>query len=245
MENKKIIHALIPARGGSKGIPKKNSKLYKNIPLVAHSILLAKKLVMCKKIIVSTDCPEIKKIALEYGAEVPFLRPSNISGDFSTDLEVFQHYLFWLEFAKEEKPDILLHLRPTYPERNISFINKCVNLFLENINQYDSLRTVVPIKKSPFKMYTLENKELKPLFPKYKYENSNQNKELKEPYNQVRQILPQCYLHNGCFDIVKRKIIENNSMSGNHILPVIMKDNFDIDSEEDWKKSCCMNKTDD
>jgi CMP-N,N'-diacetyllegionaminic acid synthase len=230
---KPIIHAFIPARGGSKGIPYKNIKSYKGLPLIAHAINLAKKSKLIKKIIVSTDCKKIKEIAEKYGAEVPFIRPSNISTDFSPDIKCFQHYLSWAEYAKEEIPDIIVHLRATYPERNIELLNETINTFLKNKDKYTSLRTVIPVYKSPYKMYTIsENKkQLVPLFNLYK--------NIKEPYNHVRQLLPQTYLHNGCIDIINTKTINNGSMTGDMIYPFVMKDtdNYDIDSLDDLDRS--------
>lgn len=230
--NHLLIHALIPARGGSKTIPRKNVKMYKDKPLLVHSIDIAKKCPFISRIVISTDCEEIKKVAMENGAEVPFIRPSDISGDFSTDLECFQHYLLWLTYAKQDIPDIIVHLRPTYPERCITDVNKMIKTFLKVRNQYDCLRTVIPIDKSPFKMYTLSEHTLQPLFTSYG--------NMKEPYNHVRQVLPQCYLHNGYIDIVNTKTIsELKSMTGHKIYPYVMKlhNDLDIDTYQDWEKS--------
>lgn len=233
MSNKTIVHALIPARGGSKSIPRKNIKRYKEYPLLVHSILSATEVPFIKRIVVSTDCPEIKRIAIENGAEAPFLRPKDISGDFSTDIECFQHYLSWLRFMDQEVPDVIVHLRPTYPERDSTILQKCLSAFLLVKEKYSCLRTVVPIDKSLFKMYTINEKEtsLKPT-----YTNFN---DIKEPYNQVRQILPTTYLHNGCIDIVNRKTIDNGSMSGDKMYAYVMpkEETYDIDTEEDWERS--------
>ena len=236
MNNNIIIHALIPARGGSKSIPKKNVKIYKKYPLLVHSINVAKDISFISKIVVSTDCDEIKNIALKNGADVPFLRPSNISGDYSTDIECFQHYISWLKVNKKKIPDIIVHLRPTYPERNNDILYKCLTKFIDIRDIYTSLRTVVPINKSLFKMYTIDSD--KTLKPTYEVFNN-----IKEPYNQVRQILPITYLHNGCIDIINTKIIENGSISGDKIYPYIMEDNetYDIDTNDDWKRSLTEN----
>jgi N-acylneuraminate cytidylyltransferase len=222
-----IIHALIPARSGSKSIPKKNVQIYKNYPLLVHSILSAKREIMISKVVVSTDCTKIQKIAIENGADAPFLRPSNISGDLSSDLECFQHYLKWLTDTKQILPDVIVHLRPTYPERNKNILYNCLSTFLKVKETYTSLRTVVPIDKSLFKMYTIKSKQLKPNY--LEFDN------IKEPYNQARQLLPQTYLHNGCIDIINRSTIENNSMTGDKIYPFIMskEEIFDIDTPED------------
>jgi len=232
-ENKTIIHALIPARGGSKSIPKKNIRRYDSCPLLVHSIIAAQEIPIINRIVVSTDCKETRKIALKHGADVPYLRPSNISGDLSTDLECFQHYLSWLKLMKQECPDVIIHLRPTYPERNNDILYKCLKKFLEIKDNYTSLRTVVSIEKSLFKMYTIDKKS-NTLIPTYKKYG-----EIKEPYNQVRQILPKTYLHNGCIDIIKRETIENGSVTGDKIYAYIMdkEETYDIDTEEDWIRS--------
>ena len=226
-----IIHALIPARSGSKSIPKKNIQIYNQYPLLVHSILSAKKEIMISKVVVSTDCKEIQQIAIEHGADAPFLRPSNISGDLSSDLECFQHYLKWLTDEKQILPDVIVHLRPTYPERDKNILYNCLSTFLKIRNYYTSLRTVVPIDKSLFKMYTIKSKQLKPTH--LEFDN------IKEPHNQARQLLPQTYLHNGCIDIINITTITNNSMSGNKIYPFIMpkEEVFDIDTRDDWMRS--------
>lgn len=231
MLRKKVIHALIPARGGSKSIPRKNVRIYKDIPLLVHSIKLAKTSEHIDEVVVSTDDEEIKRIALENGAYVPFLRPKDISGDFSTDHECFLHYLRWLKFAQKEMPDILIHLRPTYPERSLTLLNDTISKFLQIRNEYTSLRTVVPLEKTPFKTYIVDNNVLVPLFPRFK--------NIKEPYNQVRQILPQTYHHNGCIDITNTHVVLNGSMTGSRIYPYIMEEHetLDIDTEKDWDRS--------
>lgn len=226
------IHVLIPSRGGSKSIPKKNIRRYGKLPLLAHSIMVAKDSKLVNRIVVSTDCEKIREIALQNGAEAPFLRPSSISGDFSTDLECFQHYLFFLKSRKQPLPDLIVHLRPTYPNRTQRLLDDCISKFTKVQENYTSLRTVVPIEKSLFKMYTVEDNNI--LTPSYK-----EFKNIKEPNNQVRQILPKTYLHNGCIDIVKRETIENGSISGDRIYAYIMdkKETNDIDTEDDWKNS--------
>jgi len=231
----KII-ALIPARSGSKGIPNKNIKQYNGKPLMAHSIELAKSCSLISQVFVSTDSEEYKNIAEQYGAIVPFLRPLDISGDLSSDYETFKHFLEYLENKNDNKNDnkieikevIIIHLRPTYPNRSKELLEDCINTFLNNYDKYDSLRTVIPIDKSPYKMYYISSNNLIPFFDKYN--------EIKEPYNQARQLFPQTYLHNGCIDIVKGSVIlDKNSMSGTNIYPYIMdeNENNDIDSESD------------
>ena len=227
-----IIHVLIPARSGSKSIPHKNVREYRGYPLLSHSIRIARSISRVSRVVVSTDCVHIQKIAQEHGADVPFLRPLSISGDESTDLECFSHYLTWLRENKQEVPDVIIHLRPTYPERTSEFVDSCLDMYLQHLGTYDSLRTVIQSDKPPVKMYTIENNVLCPLFSRWC--------DMDEPYNQIRQKFPAFYWHNGCVDIVKRETIETkNSMTGYRICPYVMnmKCDLDIDTEEDWKKS--------
>jgi CMP-N,N'-diacetyllegionaminic acid synthase len=230
------ITAIIPCRSGSKGIIDKNIKLYKNKPLIAHSIELALKCDRIDDVVVSTDSEKYADIARKYGAKVPFLRPPEISGDLSSDFDFLYHYLI---FSKDD-PNLIVQLRPTYPNRSLGLLNKCLDKMMKNM-QFDSLRTVVPFEKSPYKMYQINNNQLLPLF---KYVN-----DINEPYNQARQMLPQCYLHNGCIDIIKSStILKKKSCSGDLILPFIMNNQelYDIDSLEDWTKAenaCLENVT--
>lgn len=245
------ILCLIPARSGSKGIRDKNIKSFKGKPLLVWSIEQAKKCDYKMRIIVSTDSEKYKKISIKYGAEVPFLRPKEISQDKSTDIEFIKHAVDFLEEKDNYIPDIILQLRPTQPLRKIEDINNCLKIFIENYEDYDSLRTIIEYEKSPFKMYTIQDyvsntntntitntitntntkKKLQPLFDKVK--------NIKEPFNQCRQFLPKTYLHNGYIDIIKTSILINNTISGQNIYPYIMNkdDTIDIDTMEDWIKA--------
>lgn len=227
----KII-AIIPARSGSKGIPDKNIKIYKSLPLIAHSIKLAINCQLINEIIVSTDSEKYKKIAEKYGAKVPYIRPDNISDDLSTDYDFIKYHIDWCIEYKKKIPDIIVQLRPTYPNRKLSILSEAIKIFINNYNNYDSLRSVIKFEKSPFKMYTINNKILKPLF--------NNIGNIIEPYNQCRQALPDCYLHNGCIDIIKTSVILiKKSITGDKIYPYIMPENetHDIDTINDWNKS--------
>jgi len=220
-----MVHILciIPARSGSKGIKDKNIMDFNGKPLLAWSIEQAQKSNYNMRIIVSTDSQEYANISSRYGAEVPFLRPDNISDDLSTDFEFINHCIEWLKKNENYTCDIILQLRPTSPIRKIEDINKALKLFIENRDKFDSLRSVIPFDKSPYKMYTLNNNILNPLF--------NEINNIQEPYNKPRQILPQCYLHNGYIDILNTSILNENTISGKNILPFIMEknDNLDID----------------
>ena len=232
MNNTLKIVALIPARSGSKGIIHKNIKEYNNVPLICHSINIAKRSKYITDVIVTTDSEEYREICQENGAKCPFLRPKDISGDLSTDYEFIKHYVNWMKINDSKNmPDLILQLRPTYPNRKINDLNETIEIMIKNI-EYTSLRTVIPFEKSPFKMYTIKNNKLEPLF-----EEIN---ELKEPYNRCRQELPDAYLHNGCIDIIRTdSFIKYDSITGPNIHSYVMDkdENNDIDTIEDWEKS--------
>lgn len=234
MSDKKIL-CLIPARSGSKGIPHKNIRLFNGKPLIAHSIeqALKSKYINLMSVIVTTDSEEYAEIATKYGADVPFLRPSSMSLDLSCDLEFMQHAVKWLNDNRNKKYDIILQLRPTQPLRKVEDIDKCLSLFLENYENYDSLRSVVEFDKSPYKMYRVtDNTLLTPLFKSVDNIKS-------EPFNQCRQYLPKTYLHNGYIDILKVSLLEKDIVSGEKIYPYVMDRNatIDIDTQEDWDKA--------
>jgi|TARA_B110000114_G_scaffold185004_1_gene230433 CMP-N-acetylneuraminic acid synthetase len=224
------ILCIIPARSGSKGIRDKNIMDFKGKPLLAWSIEQAQNCKYNMKIIVSTDSQEYANIAIKYGAEVPFLRPNNISDDLSTDFEFINHCVEWLKNNENYNSDIILQLRPTSPTRKIEDINKALEIFIKNRDKFDSLRSVILFEKSPFKIYSLNDDKLIPLF--------NVINNIQEPYNQPRQILPQCYLHNGYIDILNTSILNENTINGKNILPFIMdeKNNVDIDNVKDLIK---------
>ena len=222
---------ILPARSGSKRIKNKNIISFFGKPLIAYAIETAKKSNLFDKIIVSTDSKKIAQIAKKYGAETPFLRPHELSRDLSTDYECIKHALEYLKNKENYIPDIVLQLRPTQPCRKIEDINKCLDLFISNMDTYDSLRTVVEFEKSPYKMYSIGNNTL---IPMHREING-----IKEPYNQCRQALPKTYLHNGYIDIFKTSIVNKRTISGERIYPYVMdkSDTIDIDTMDDWFKA--------
>ena len=137
------ILALIPARGGSKGIPRKNIRSFAGFPLIAWSIAAGLQARSISRLIVSTDDEEIAEVAREYGAEVPFLRPRELAQDRTTDLPVFEHALKWLETIESYKPSIVVQLRPTSPIRPVDCVDGAVRILVKHDNA-DSVRGVVP-----------------------------------------------------------------------------------------------------
>ena len=226
MENKQVL-ALIPARSGSKGIIHKNIREIAGRPLISYSIHHALKTPNIQRTIVSTDSEKYARIARAYGSETPFIRPLDIAGDFSTDFEVFDHALNWLMENDGYCPEIIVHLRPTFPVRNESDIQNAIQLLIDN-PELDAVRSVVPAPKTPFKMW-IKNKEglLDPA----------STCEVREAHSLPRQILPESYMQNACIDIIRsRTILEKKSMVGSKVAGYFMSRNFDIDYIEDFEK---------
>ena len=167
MKSYKIL-AIIPARGGSKAIRRKNLQKLSGKPLIVHTIIAAKKTKSINKIIVSTDDKEIEKISKNNGAEVPFLRPKQISKDTSSTIEVIKHALKFLQENQSYVPDIIILLQPTSPLRTSQLITKTINTLKKS--KATSVITVSKITKHPYASYWLKNDFLKPFeknFTKY------------------------------------------------------------------------------
>lgn len=221
------VLAIIPARSGSKSVKDKNIREINGKPMLAYSIEHGLKSEKINRVIVSTDSEKYAEIAKEYGAEVPFLRPEEYARDTSLDLEVFEHALKFLKEKEGYVPDIIVQLRPTYPIRKISDIDKMVEI-MEQDETIDSVRCIAPAKEIPYKMWLKgENGEIHPLMT-----------DIPECYNMPRQELPKAYYQNACIDVIRTRVItEGHSMSGKKIIGYEMDENFDIDTEEEFLKA--------
>jgi N-acylneuraminate cytidylyltransferase len=238
----KEVLALIPARGGSKSIPRKNIRLLAGYPLIAYSVAAGLAATSISRVVVSTDDEEIALISRSYGAEVPFIRPLEFAQDQTPDLPVFLHALNWLQENENYCPEIVVQLRPTSPFRNVAFIDKAVNLLLIH-PVADSARSVCIPFQNPFKMWTIRpDGTLRPLIPDLALiglSNGQPGNQV-EIYNQPRQALPEVYWQTGYVDAVRSKtILQKKSMTGDCILPVIMdpSDWVDIDTPVDWRRA--------
>ncbi|HNO85401.1 MAG TPA: acylneuraminate cytidylyltransferase [Anaerolineales bacterium] len=225
------ILALIPARGGSKGIPRKNIRSFAGYPLIAWSIAAAKQSELVTRVIVSTDDEEIAAVAREWGAETPFLRPAEFAQDKTTDLPVFEHALKWLEDVEGYRPDIVIQLRPTSPVRPHKMVDDAIRILLEHPDA-DCVRGVVPAGQNPFKMWRFHG-EGKPLNPLLTVDG------IAEPYNAPRQILPPVYWQTGHIDAIRTATIaQKASLTGDVIYPLVIDPKYtvDIDTLPDWAK---------
>jgi N-acylneuraminate cytidylyltransferase len=226
------VLAVIPARGGSKGIPRKNIKDFAGFPLMVYSIAAAKQSNLVTRVIVSTDDEEIAEIARQWGAETPFLRPEEFARDNTLDLPVMQHCLAWLSENEGYHPDIVLWLRPTSPIRPRRCLDDAIQTLLDHPDA-DSIRGVIPAAQNPFKMWTLDSRSGE-LLPLLKVEG------IREPYNAPRQMLPDAYWQTGHIDAIWTKtILEKQSMTGDVIFPLMINPRYtvDIDVASDWESA--------
>ncbi len=210
------VLALIPARGGSKSVPRKNILPLNGKPLIYWSIKVAFEANLITRVIVSTDDAQIAEIAKSYDAEV-IIRPKDISQDFSRDFEFMNHALNYLKDKDKYVPDMVVNLRPTSPARNPLIIDEAIKLFSKN-NEADSLRSIHLADQSPYKMWSINKMDgfMEPIVD---------NVDICEPYNTPRQLLPLVYWQDGYVDITRTKnIIENKSSTGTKILPFIIKE---------------------
>ncbi len=230
--SKPEILALIPARGGSKGIPRKNIRSFAGHPLIAYSIAAGLQAGLPMRVVVTTDDEEIAEVARSCGAETPFLRPAELAQDRTTDLPVFQHALRWLAEHENYHPQVVVHLRPTTPIRPPDLVDRSVAVLLAH-PEADSVRGITPAHQNPFKMWLMDGED-KPIHP------LTTVPEIEEPYNSPRQILPKAYAHTGLIDTIRPgTILEMNSMSGWIILPILFDPGYDadLDTPEDWKQA--------
>ena len=143
-----VVVCVIPARGGSKGLPGKNIKMFCGKPLIAHTIEQAKQSKYIDRAIVSTEDNEIAQISLEYGAEVPFIRPMELAGDSVATIDVLLHAINWLEYKEQYPFKILVLLHVTTPLRSVEDIDNSIALLVEE--KADNIFSVAEAYRNPY-----------------------------------------------------------------------------------------------
>lgn len=226
------VLGIIPARGGSKSVPRKNVKNLAGKPLIVWTIEEAKKSKYLTRTIISTDDEEIADVARQYGAEVPFLRPAEISDDRAKDIEFLLHAVNFLKEKENYVPDIVVLLRVTAPLKTARNIDEGIELLI-NTKEADAVRPIVEAPKHPYKMWKIseDKKWIEPFLPK-------SFTGMDEPYNGPRQALPKVYCHTGAMDVMRLKTItELKSTSGKKLAYFFMKpeESANIDSLMDFK----------
>jgi CMP-N,N'-diacetyllegionaminic acid synthase len=217
--------AIIPARGGSKGVKGKNIRPLGGYPLLAWSIVAAQLCPEIKRAIVSTDSPQIAELAKTFGAEVPFMRPSELAADRSPDRDFVIHALDWFKANEGAEPDFLVHLRPTTPLRDPARMGEAVKMILTD-ETATALRSAHALAESPHKMLQVENGYLTGFFP---------DDPRAEYYNLPRQSFPAAYQPDGYIDILRSSFVRSGiSLHGTRILAYVTPFTVEVDRPEDF-----------
>lgn len=218
------IAGIIPARAGSKAVPKKNIRELAGKPLIAYTIEQALKSKKLSRVIVSTDSKEIAKIAKTYGAEVPFLRPSNLAKDTIPSRPVLEHAINYLEKKENYKVDIVVMLQPTSPLRKASDIDAGIQKLIKT--RADSVTSICKTEYPPYWVKTLRGDKLTPFVKS------------KKDYDQVvRQQLPKTYKLNGALYVTWRDVLsKQKKILGKDTRAILMDSirSLDIDDELDF-----------
>lgn len=217
------IVAIIPARSGSKGIANKNIMAVAGHPLLAWSIAAARLSKHIDRVIVSTDSEKYAAVARKYGAEVPFLRPTIISTDAAQDIGFLFHALLWLAEHEGKVPSLVVHLRPTSPNRHPEIMDQAIEKFLEH-PEATSLCSAHEVAHPPCKYFTLNT------------DGTFSGLMGEEFMSFPRQKCPKAYQGNGYIDILRTKqILETGNLYGTKRLAFLSPQCGDIDNETDLK----------
>jgi CMP-N,N'-diacetyllegionaminic acid synthase len=215
--------AIVPARGGSKGLPRKNIVPLQGKPLIAHTIEAARAARSIHRVIVSTENTEIEQIAREYGAEVPFLRPPELARDDTPTLPVLQHVLRELAASEGREPEIVVLLQPTSPLRRVEDIDRAVAMLEET--GADSVVSLCAAEHHPAWMRRIECGRVLPFL------------ESGQEYER-RQDLPPVYRLNGAIYVSRtRVLLQENAILGRDTRALLMdaESSVDIDTPLDLK----------
>ena len=223
MINGKNVLGLIPARGGSKGVPKKNIKSLMGKPLIEYTVEAGKQSKYIDHLIVSTDSEEISKVCKKIPVDVPFIRPDYLASDSAKAIGVIQHAITTMEKIDGIIYDLVVYLEPPNPLRLVEDIDNCLDLFEEN--KPDSVVSVQEANQfHPILMKQIKDGRIQPIWKD-------------EPEGVPRQLYePTAYMRNGAVYVFKREHIMDGVMYGNNVLPYVMpiERSVCIDDMMDW-----------
>jgi CMP-N-acetylneuraminic acid synthetase len=221
------VVALIPARAGSKRLPDKNIRPLDGHPMIAYTISAALESGVFDAVIVSTDSDRIARVALHYGAEVPFLRPTELAGDTSPDIEWVEYTLNKLAEV-DRRYDCFSILRPTSPFRKPGTIRRAWSEFLAQ-EGVDSLRAVEKCQQHPGKMWIVRGRRMFPLLPMGPQH---------QPWHSSQYpSLPEVHVQNASLEIAwTRVVLDDRTIAGNVLVPFRTQDDegYDMNSVRDW-----------
>jgi CMP-N,N'-diacetyllegionaminic acid synthase len=212
-------YAIIPARGGSKRIPRKNLAPLGGKPLIAYTIEAARASKKLSRLIVSTDDEKIASVAKQFGVKVPFLRPVELAQDKSSVLDAINHALSHFE-RQGDRIDAVVLLQPTSPFRTGKHIDEAIDLF--ESSGADTVTAVCNAREHPYYSWIVANGRLQPFFSL-------------EKQMMARQDLPPAFIENGSIYVIKRSIIAKKNIYGSKVVPYLMSAaiGIDVDTADD------------
>ena len=219
--------ALIPARSGSERVPDKNVRVLAGHPLLAYAIASARKAGIFDRIVCSTDSGKIAEVAQRYGADIPFLRPTELATSTSPDIEWITHTLAQVD----EHYDLFAIVRATNPFRGPEVLKRGLQQLLAT-PEADSIRAVELVKQHPGKMWVLEGKTMRPLLDQSHLESAWHAGQY--------QALPEIYVQNSALEIAWTRVVsQTGTREGRVVAPYLTRDyeGFNIDDEEDWDRA--------
>jgi CMP-N,N'-diacetyllegionaminic acid synthase len=227
MSDKSAV-ALVPARSGSKRVADKNIRLLAGHPVIAYTICAARQSGIFSAVVVSTDSEQYADISRKYGAEAPFLRPAEMSGDISPDIEWIEHALTQLR-AQGREFDCFSILRPSSPFRLPETIRRAWKEFTSQ-EGVDSLRAVEKCREHPGKMWVVRGNRMYPLLPVGPADLPWHS----TPY----QALPIVYAQNASLELAwTRVVFKGHTIAGEVIMPFFTEgyEGFDVNRPYDWQ----------
>jgi CMP-N,N'-diacetyllegionaminic acid synthase len=221
------IIAIIPARSGSKSLIDKNVILLNGHPLIAYSIAAAKLSNNIDRVIVSTDSKHYSEISLKYGAEIPFIRPKELSTDTSTDRDFLIHAMDWFKNKENSIPEYWVHLRPTTPLRKPSIVDDAIKCIIQD-NNSTSLRSGHKTPESPLKWFVKNEHGY--------FKGIIDSDVEKEAYNLPKEAFDDVYIPDGYIDVVKAShVLNNQTIHGNNMIGFQSPVCTEVDSIEEFE----------
>lgn len=217
------VLGLIPARGGSKGIPGKNIYPLDGKPLLAYTCEAARQSKQLQRVILSTDSQEIADVGTRYGVEVPFLRPEQYAQDNTPSIDVVLHTLEWLKKNENWIPDAVVLLQPTSPLRRAKHIDQALQMFHEQQSETVVSVVKVPHRFSPYTIQKLHDGLLQDFW------------EQDVSFDRFRrQDIPELYARNGPAVLITRTevLLQSKSFYGNKVVPYIMEEEYSLDIDD-------------
>ena len=223
------VLALIQARGGSKGVPGKNIRLLAGHPLIAWSVIACRLAESIDRIVISTDDPKIAEIGGYYGAEVPFMRPSEFATDDATDFPLIKHALEWMSENEHHVPELIIQIRPTTPLREPCVLDKAVSA-LREAPEASGLRSVYEMPETAWKTFELKNGYIDSIASRLPGMDQ-------EGANLPRQAFPATYAGQGYVDILRSSVVlKEGKTYGDRVLGFVSPDCGEVDVEFDFRK---------